>query len=196
MRTRQPSGRAASRHIFVQCYGLTEATGSIAALPPEVHTPEGTPQMRAAGKALPGVEVRVVDESGADCVPDAVGEVVVRGRSVMNGYWKNDAAAAETIDADGWLRTGDAGFLDEEGFVYVHDRVKDMIISGGENIYPTEGEDATGARSSPGRGPSGRSPIPRDCRARPAPCRDRQAACLARAGPPSTTRARSSRASP
>jgi long-chain acyl-CoA synthetase len=127
---------------FVQCYGLTEATSSIVALPPEDHDPNGTPRMRAAGKPLPGVELRVVDESGADCAPRDVGEVLVRGRLVMKGYWRNEAATAETIDEDGWLHTGDAGFLDEDGYIYIHDRVKDMIISGGENIYPTEVEDA------------------------------------------------------
>ena len=126
---------------FVQCYGLTEATSSIVALPPEAHDPEGTPKMRAAGKALPGVELRVVGEDGADCARHAVGEVLVRARSVMKGYWRNESATRETIDAEGWLHTGDAGFLDEDGYVYVHDRVKDMIISGGENIYPTEVED-------------------------------------------------------
>lgn len=127
---------------FVQCYGLTEATSSIVALPPEDHDPNGTPRMRAAGKPLPGVELRVVGEDGADCAPRSVGEVLVRGRLVMKGYWRNEAATAETIDPDGWLHTGDAGFLDEDGYIYIHDRVKDMIISGGENIYPTEVEDA------------------------------------------------------
>ncbi|MGJ3626899.1 AMP-binding enzyme [Sphingomonas sp. MMS24-JH45] len=68
--------------------------------------------------------------------------MLVRGRSVMLGYWRNPAATAEAIDADGWLHTGDAGYLDADGYVYIHDRVKDMIISGGENIYPTEVEDA------------------------------------------------------
>ena len=127
---------------FVQCYGLTEATSSIVALPPEDHDPEGAPRMRAAGRPLPGVELRVIDESGADCAPRAVGEVLVRTRSVMKGYWRNETATAETIDAEAWLHTGDAGFLDEDGYLYIHDRVKDMIISGGENIYPTEVEDA------------------------------------------------------
>lgn len=127
---------------FVQCYGLTEATSSIVALPPDAHDPAGTPRMRAAGRALPGVELRVVDEAGQDCAAGGVGEVLVRGRSVMLGYWRNAAATAEAIDAEGWLHTGDAGYLDADGYVYVHDRVKDMIISGGENIYPTEVEDA------------------------------------------------------
>lgn len=133
---------AVMRCDFVQCYGLTEATSSIVALPPEAHDPAGTPRMRAAGRALPGVELCIVDEAGQVCAPHRVGEVLVRGRSVMVGYWRNPAATAETIDVDGWLHTGDAGYLDEEGYVYVHDRVKDMIISGGENIYPTEVEDA------------------------------------------------------
>ena len=91
---------------------------------------------------LAPTQLQVVDESGADCAPRDVGEVLVRGRLVMKGYWRNEAATAETIDEDGWLHTGDAGFLDEDGYIYIHDRVKDMIISGGENIYPAEVESA------------------------------------------------------
>lgn len=127
---------------FVQCYGLTEANSSVVALPPEDHDPEGTPKMRAAGKPLPGVEIRVVDGEGVDCPTGRTGEIFVRAVSVMEGYWKRPEASASTVDADGWLHTGDAGCLDEDGYVYVRDRVKDMVISGGENIYPAEVESA------------------------------------------------------
>lgn len=127
---------------FAQCYGLTEATSTCIALPPEDHDPNGTPRMRAAGKPLPGVEVRVVDSDGNDVPARAVGEILIRSAQVMKGYWKRPEATTETIDAEGWLHTGDAGFLDEDGYVYIHDRVKDMIISGGENIYPAEVESA------------------------------------------------------
>ena len=71
-----------------------------------------------------------------------VGEIWVRGPQVMKGYWNNDAATAEAVDADGWFRSGDAGYLDDDGYLYIHDRVKDMIVSGGENVYPAEVENA------------------------------------------------------
>ena len=74
--------------------------------------------------------------------PGEVGEIATRSGANMAGYWNLPEATAKTIDADGWLRTGDAGYLDEDGYVYIHDRVKDMIISGGENIYPAEVENA------------------------------------------------------
>src|SRR5439155_5664398 len=110
--------------------------------PPEDHDPAGTPRMRAAGKAMPGVELKIIDEAGRTLPPGAVGEVATRSSANMQGYWKLPEATASTIDAEGWLRTGDAGYLDEDGYLYIHDRVKDMIISGGENIYPAEVESA------------------------------------------------------
>jgi acyl-CoA synthetase (AMP-forming)/AMP-acid ligase II len=127
---------------FVQAYGMTETTGTIVTLPPADHSPEGTPRMRSAGKPLPGVELKVVDGKGAALGPHQVGEIVVRTRSVMCGYWGMPEATAATIDAEGWLSTGDAGYLDEDGYIYIHDRVKDMIVSGAENIYPAEVENA------------------------------------------------------
>ncbi|MEM5431467.1 fatty acid--CoA ligase [Cupriavidus oxalaticus] len=127
---------------FVQQYGMTETTGTIVALPPEDHTTEEVPRMRAAGKPLPGVEIKVVDYEGRALGPDEVGEIVVRSQHNMAGYWKQPEETARTIDADGWLRTGDAGYLDAQGYLYIHDRVKDMIISGGENVYPAEVESA------------------------------------------------------
>ncbi|UPT90601.1 fatty acid--CoA ligase [Bradyrhizobium barranii subsp. apii] len=108
---------------FVQMYGMTETTGTIVALPPEDHV-EGLERMRSAGKALPGVEI------------------ATRSGSNMAGYWNLPEATASTLRGDGWLRTGDAGYMDEDGYLYIHDRIKDMIISGGENIYPAEVESA------------------------------------------------------
>lgn len=127
---------------FVQCYGMSETTSAIVALPPEDHSPAGTPRMQAAGKPLPNVEVRVVDESGKELPPHCVGEIVVRAPYVMKGYWNREEAAASPVEGDGWLRTGDAGYVDEDGYVYIRDRVKDMIVSGAENIYPAEVESA------------------------------------------------------
>ncbi|WP_454752750.1 fatty acid--CoA ligase [Cupriavidus necator] len=127
---------------FVQQYGMTETTGTIVALPPEDHTTEEVPRMRAAGKPLPGVELKVVDYEGRQLAPGEVGEVVVRAQHNMAGYWKQPEETARAIDAEGWLRTGDAGYMDAEGYLYIHDRVKDMIISGGENVYPAEVESA------------------------------------------------------
>jgi len=127
---------------FAQQYGMTETTGTVVALPPEDHTTDDVPRMRAAGKPLPGVEVAVVDWEGRRLPPGEVGELMIRSPQNMAGYWKQPDETARTIDADGWLRTGDAGYLDADGYVYIHDRVKDMIISGGENVYPAEVESA------------------------------------------------------
>jgi fatty-acyl-CoA synthase len=127
---------------FVQMYGMTETTGTICALPPEDHDPQGSEKMRSAGKALPGVEMAILDEAGNVLPPRAVGEIAIRTDANMAGYWNLPDATATTLSKDNWLRTGDAGYFDEEGYLYVHDRVKDMIISGGENIYPAEVESA------------------------------------------------------
>ncbi|HEY0330490.1 MAG TPA: fatty acid--CoA ligase [Rhodopseudomonas sp.] len=128
---------------FVQMYGMTETTGTIVALPPEDHV-EGSERLRAAGRALPGVELAILDPDGNALPPRAIGEIATRSGCNMVGYWKLPEATAKTIDADNWLRTGDAGYLDEDGYLYIHDRIKDMIISGGENIYPAEVEAALG----------------------------------------------------
>jgi len=128
---------------FIQAYGMTETTGAIVALMPEDHDPDGPRAhlLRAAGKAMPGVELRVVDpDTGSDVPTGEVGEIWTRSGQNMLGYWRKPDETASTIDADGWLRTGDAGYFDAEGYLYIHDRVKDMIISGGENIYPAEVE--------------------------------------------------------
>jgi acyl-CoA synthetase (AMP-forming)/AMP-acid ligase II len=126
---------------FVQMYGMTETTGTIVALAPEDHI-EGSDRMRSAGKALPGVELAILDADGKRLPPGEVGEIATRSGSNMAGYWNLPEATAKTLDSDGWLRTGDAGYLDSDGYLYIHDRIKDMIISGGENIYPAEVESA------------------------------------------------------
>lgn len=127
---------------FVQMYGMTETSGTIVALDPEDHVPEGSPRMRSVGTPLAGVEIKIIDTEGNTVPAGTVGEIATRSSKNMSRYWNNDKATAETIDAAGWLRTGDAGYLDEDGYLYIHDRVKDMIISGGENIYPAEVENA------------------------------------------------------
>jgi fatty-acyl-CoA synthase len=126
---------------FVQMYGMTETTGTIVALPPEDHV-EGSERMRSAGKALPGVELAILDADGKPLPPGEVGEIATRSGSNMAGYWNLPEATASTLREDGWLRTGDAGTMDKDGYLYIRDRIKDMIISGGENIYPAEVESA------------------------------------------------------
>ncbi len=128
---------------FWQAYGLTETTGAIVNLSPEDHDPTGPKRhlLRSCGRAGPGVELRIVGpETGEDVPTGEVGEIWVRSPQVMKGYWHNDEATAESIDPEGWFRSGDLGYLDADGYLYIHDRVKDMIVSGGENVYPAEVE--------------------------------------------------------
>ncbi|MEO0908731.1 MAG: AMP-binding protein, partial [Pseudomonadota bacterium] len=98
--------------------------------------------MRSAGKAVPGVEIQIRDENNQAVECGQIGEICILSPSNTAGYWNRPEATAETIDADGWLHTGDAGIMDEDGYVYIQDRIKDMIISGGENVYPAEVESA------------------------------------------------------
>jgi acyl-CoA synthetase (AMP-forming)/AMP-acid ligase II len=91
---------------------------------------------------LPGVELAILDADGKRLPPGEVGEIATRSGSNMAGYWNLPEATVRTLDSDGWLRTGDAGYMDRDGYLYIHDRIKDMIISGGENIYPAEVESA------------------------------------------------------
>jgi len=127
---------------FIQAYGMTETTGTICMLPPEDHDPEGNARMRSAGKALPGVEIRILGPDGNPVPTGEVGEVVTRSSNNMLGYWNLPDATAKTMTEDGWIHTGDAGYLDEDGYLFIHDRMKDMIITGGENVYPAEVESA------------------------------------------------------
>lgn len=121
---------------------MTEACGTIVYLPPDDHDPNGNRRMKSAGRPMPGIEIKIVNTQGNDLPSETVGEIATRSTSNMAGYWKNEAATQETLDTNGWLRTGDAGYLDADGYLYIHDRVKDMIISGAENIYPAEVESA------------------------------------------------------
>lgn len=130
---------------LLQTYGLTEATGPVTHLKPDEHEPGGPRAhlMRSAGRAIPGTEVRVVGPDGKDMPEGEVGEIWCRSHQNMKGYWKNPQATAEAFpkghaaDGLGWMATGDAGAL-ENGYLFIRDRIKDMIISGGENIYPAE----------------------------------------------------------
>ncbi|MFN8633007.1 MAG: fatty acid--CoA ligase [Chloroflexota bacterium] len=126
---------------FVQLYGLTETTGPVTALPPEDHDPDGSPRMRSCGRPIAGSEIRVVGDDGAALPAGEVGEIVVSSPQVMKGYWIRDVTSI-TVSPDGWFHTGDAGYFDEDGYLYIYDRVKDMIISGAENVYPAEVESA------------------------------------------------------
>ena len=122
--------------VFAQVYGMTETTGSVTQLDGADHV---THLLRSCGKPYPWVQLRIVGPDGTDVAPGDVGEVWTRSAQNMLGYWNNPDATAATLHPDGWLRTGDAGYLDD-GYLYLHDRLKDMIVSGGENVYPAEVE--------------------------------------------------------
>ncbi|HLT15942.1 MAG TPA: long-chain-fatty-acid--CoA ligase [Acidimicrobiales bacterium] len=128
---------------FIQVYGLTETTGAITQLDGVDHDPVSKPKLlRSAGKPYPWVEMRVVDTDTGEDVPDGVvGELWTRSHQNTIGYWNNPEATAAALTEDGWFKTGDAGYI-EDGYVFLHDRVKDMIVSGGENVYPAEVENA------------------------------------------------------
>ncbi len=117
-----------------QIYGLTESCGPACLISAE----HALSKIGSTGLGFFHTEVKVVDEDGNNCEPDVQGEVWVRGKHIMKEYWNRPDATAETITGDGWLRTGDVAVVDDEGFVYIQDRIKDMIISGGENVYPAE----------------------------------------------------------
>jgi fatty-acyl-CoA synthase len=125
---------------FLQLYGLTETTGGVCYLPPQDHQ-AGSKRLRSCGIPYPETKIRVVDAYGKSLAPGEVGEVVIRSPVVMKGYWNKPQEIAKAIEG-GWFRTGDAGYFDEDGYLYIHDRVKDMIVSGGENVYPAEVENA------------------------------------------------------
>lgn len=125
---------------FTQMYGMTETIGTVVALPPEDHTAPGTPKIRAAGIPLPGVEIAIFDQNGHKLGANQIGEVAIRSVARMAGYWRLPEATASTIDGEGWLHTGDAGYVDDDGYLFIHDRIKDMIVSGGENVYSVEVE--------------------------------------------------------
>ncbi|MGX1854990.1 AMP-binding protein [Streptomyces sp. NBC_01456] len=125
--------------VLVQGYGQNEA-GGISTLAQEDHDPERPDRLRSAGKVLPGVEVAIRDEAGRDLPAGEHGEVCVRSDMIMKGYWKQPELTAEVL-RDGWLHTGDIGFLDAEGYLTIVDRIKDMIVVVGGHVYTTELED-------------------------------------------------------
>ena len=128
---------------FYQGYGQTEMSGGVVALGAEFHAVEGpyARLLRAAGRPTPGTDVRVVDDQMTELPRGKVGEIVARGPTVMLGYWRKPEQTDAAI-VGGWLRSGDAGYMDEDGFIFLVDRVKDMIVSGGENVYSAEVENA------------------------------------------------------
>lgn len=125
---------------FTQLYGLTETVGAGTYLPHEAHDPAWN-KLRSCGVPWPGAFVKTIDENGNATKTGEVGEIVIKSNFVMKGYWNRPEATAEAI-RDGWFYTGDAGYFDNDGFLFIFDRVKDMIVSGGENVYPAEVENA------------------------------------------------------
>lgn len=126
---------------FHHTYGMTETAGTIVTLDPVDHDPDGpNPQrLQSCGRAMPWVEIAIVDPgTGRTLGSGEVGEVRLRSPAITSGYWRKEAETARAITQDGWLCTGDAGELDEDGYLYIRDRYKDMIVSGAENIYPKE----------------------------------------------------------
>ena len=132
---------------FQQGYGLTETSPSLTVLAKEF----GEQKLGSAGQPVFFMEMKLVDESGATVTePFTKGEICAKGPNIMKGYWNRPEATAEAIDPEGWFHTGDAGYVDEDGFYFVVDRVKDMVISGGENVYPAEVEEVLLAHESIG----------------------------------------------
>ena len=131
-------------NIFVQVYGLSEAPNPVLLLPREDHVVDGTDRqvkrLQSAGREVFGVSVRVVDPEGAPIKPGDIGEIIIAGDNIMTEYWNLPEATSETIK-DGWLYTGDMATVDEDGYVFIVDRRKDLIISGGFNVYPREIEE-------------------------------------------------------
>jgi acyl-CoA synthetase (AMP-forming)/AMP-acid ligase II len=124
---------------FRQIYGNTESQSMISLLAPEDHQP-GHPRLASAGRISFGWEIKIVAPDGTELPPDTAGELLIRGECLFSGYWRDAEATAAAFADDGWYRTGDIGRLTPDGYLYIMDRAKDMIISGGENIYPVEVE--------------------------------------------------------
>ncbi len=134
---------AFSKTKFVQGYGQTELAPLATILTSEFHVIDGpnSGKLKSVGKAIPCTEVRIVSEEGKTVLSGEIGEIAVKGPNAMVGYWNNPDETAKSI-RNGWIHTGDAGYMDEDGFVFLVDRVKDMIVSGGENVYSAETENA------------------------------------------------------
>jgi long-chain acyl-CoA synthetase len=138
-----------ANHIFgcdlLHMYGLTETSPLLTMLPPQYVALEGEPaqvkRLASCGRAVPGTQVRVVNDQREEVRPGEVGEIIARGPNVMHGYWNKPEETA-AVWRDGWFYTGDLATVDEEHFIFIVDRKKDMIITGGENVYSTEVENA------------------------------------------------------
>src|SRR4030067_1473652 len=135
---------------FINAFGQTETASTITTLGPEDHRIEGTEEEKekklkrltsSIGRPLPDVEVKIVDEEGKTLPLLEVGEIIARGPRIMTGYWRDEQKTSQVITPDGWVRTGDMGWMDEEGYIYLAGRGDDMIIRGGENISPDEVEE-------------------------------------------------------
>jgi acyl-CoA synthetase (AMP-forming)/AMP-acid ligase II len=127
---------------FQQLFGMTETTGGVSILSDEDHRSDDTGRrLRSCGRALPRAEIRIVDAEGREQSTGVAGEIAVRGPTVTKGYWHRPEETRGAL-RDGWYYTGDVGTLDADGYLFIHDRIKDMIVSGGENVYPTEVENA------------------------------------------------------
>ena len=127
---------------FAQSYGMTELSPVATILGPEDHMPDAPRRrLRSAGRPLSSAEVKVVDAEGNELPCGQTGEILVRGPMVMQGYWNKPELTAQTLRS-GWMHTGDSGYFEPDGYLYIADRIKDMIISGGENVYSTEVENA------------------------------------------------------
>jgi acyl-CoA synthetase (AMP-forming)/AMP-acid ligase II len=130
---------------FTQAFGQTEAAPFLTLLGPAEHADESRPELlRSAGRAIEHTEVRIVDPDGNECPRGVQGEIVGRGPNVMLGYWNRPEETAAAL-RDGWLHTGDAGVMDDDGYIYVLDRIKDMIVTGGENVFSAEVENVIAA---------------------------------------------------
>jgi acyl-CoA synthetase (AMP-forming)/AMP-acid ligase II len=125
---------------FVQFYGMTETTGAGTFLPAEAHDPKFG-KLRSCGIPAPAIDLQIVDADGREVGVGEVGEIVVRSEAVMKGYWNQPEPTAHALRG-GWMHTGDAAYRDADGYVYIYDRLKDMIVTGGENVYPAEVENA------------------------------------------------------
>jgi acyl-CoA synthetase (AMP-forming)/AMP-acid ligase II len=133
---------------FINAFGQTETASTITSLSPEDHMLTGTDEekekklkrLSSIGKPMSDVEMKVVDEEGNELPSGQVGEIVARGPRVMSGYWKDEEKTAKVIDKEGWVHTGDMGYMDEDGYFFLAGRATDMIIRGGENISPEEVE--------------------------------------------------------
>lgn len=135
--------RALPNAGFLQAYGMTELSPTVTILTKDWHSDEGfeSGKMMSAGKPLPMVEIRIVDGNDNQVANGTRGEIVARGPVVMQGYWNKPEQTDQAL-RNGWMHTGDAGYMDDDGFVYVVDRIKDMIVTGGENVYSAEVEEA------------------------------------------------------